>query len=376
MVKTLPDGTVISSNMPVKLKPSKDEVLYNYGIYRAYVVNTIFTDDKKNRSKNHVEYDIMMISEKMYGMIYKNVLSLEVLGADTNFSEVVLNDKESKISGQKSGEKASPENYDDSYVMVAFYEGSTPIILGPYPHPKRTVTGATQAEGIRKRSEFNGLRSEINKDGEMILTYLGGPRDAKTKESVGKTTAPLQIKIDKTGAFYVLDKECQEIKIDRVSKKLTIIQYSQVLVDETESEYSSGYVPSVTGAIINKVELDKDGKKITLLQNDESLKVEMDGASKIITITDGSGDLITIDKTNKEVKVNANGGILKLKNGKVALGTSSHETLDVLATLLGVFSTNESVFVQTAVGPGKLNPVIKAAVDNAQSYLNSIKESI
>jgi hypothetical protein len=288
--------------------------LKDYGIYKAIIIDILYADDPKNSNKNDVEYKIRILHGSRSGMEYTNVRKLPLLGGYLDFDEEVLQHKQHQIGGSIQGEGASPENYDNSHVMIAFLEGDKkPIILGGWPHPKRPVQGSTEEEGKRILKEFNSIRYNINKDGELILTYLGGIRDTETFEPENIITAPLQIKITKEGGFFLIDKEVQEFKLDRENKTITLTQYDETLPNETEDEYLYGYEVDLTdNKKINEIKLDKENKTIELNQYNISEDVVNEIISsiddKLISITqydnNNPSNEFIIDDTNKIISLN------------------------------------------------------------------------
>lgn len=89
--------------------------------------------------------------------------------------------------------------------------------------------------------------------------------------------------------------------------------------------------------------------------------------------TDGSQIKMKKDET---VVTESGGSTLSLKGGKVALGNSSAELLDLISQVLEVFEQNASTMVSTAVGPGVLNPGVMAKVSEVKAKLAQLKGSL
>lgn len=175
----LSDGTVIEGSCPVsRLKPSNSR--YNdIRIYKASVERTVYTDDPKNKTGN-VEYDLIMFTGNSLepARSIKNAVTLNSLGGINDYSEIIYKEKTKTYVQGSDGGKAAPENVNGDIVALFFLEGNEtmPVILGPWSHKKNTQ-GATKTDGHRIKGEYNGVEWEINKDGEFIVTMLGGPRD-------------------------------------------------------------------------------------------------------------------------------------------------------------------------------------------------------
>lgn len=70
------------------------------------------------------------------------------------------------------------------------------------------------------------------------------------------------------------------------------------------------------------------------------------------------------------------GAKLNLENGKIALGNSAGELLDLFEQLLDSLQTAAPTMVATAVGPGILNPSVVAKVTELKIKLKMMKGSL
>ena len=286
----LPDGTVISSNTPISEKNDFTNVLAENGIYKAIILNTWYRDSKNNKSKKFTEYHVRIVGGELFGREFPNVQATDGFGSPVNFNEKVYSQKSKKIkSNTKDGNDSPPEVFNNAYVMISFLNGDTPIITGAWPHSNKKVNNSSESTAERLLGEFNGIRWHINKEGEFIFTYTGGIREdnLETEHPTGKYsgTEPVQIKIDKTGSISILDKECEEIKMDRANKKITITQYADTLDNESDADYQDSDI-SPSGAIVNQVTLDKTNNKIIINSDNVELgdaTLEYICKSKLVT---------------------------------------------------------------------------------------------
>jgi len=370
MGKILPDGTVISVNTVPKNKIHHRNK-YNE-VYKGIIVKVNYTDDSENSSPFMVTYEVEFIEGLLRGLRRKGVVDATTqLSGPFNFTEIIRTPAEKTVLG------LNPTDFQDitevamgDIVLIAFKNGDLekPEIIG-CSFNRLFSKGATKEDGIRILSEFNGVEWNINKDGELIITYRGGQRQVPKFGTIYQTerpdTAPTEIKINKDGVFSLIDKENQELKVDRVNKKITIEQSTGTLPDE-------GSASSGDSKLVNSLEFDKEGKKITtLIQSDDkdAIKVELDGtatkstrtvgpesevieeidgAAEKMTLTFKSGLVITVDGAGDKVEIvttggaklsvdgtgdaieaeDSAGGKLKISAGKVGLGAPSAELLD------------------------------------------------
>jgi hypothetical protein len=393
------DGTPISSNSIALGKVSLDLTVSEkerikmmlskaVEIHTAVITDILFANDPQNKSKNQVEYNIRIELGPRHGQPYYNVKAINLYGGMVQVAETIYYPRSNPLKGKENKDGLYMFEHDGSQVIVAFLDAmpNKPIILGGWAHTNSSpLLAAKDTDGIRKLEEFNGIRSEINKDGEYILTYFGGQRDTETFKTENETTAPTTIKIDKTGAWSIEDKENQSIKIDRVTKKISIEQYTEVKPTEEYGKYDT----SSKGDLINSIILDKAQKSITRKVGTDKIEEKLDGTNEKLTITfksgmiltiDGAGDKativtdggakLTVDGNTGEISAQDNGtGKIKIKNSKVGLGSSAAEVVDLIYQIANTLSTD------TFAGFGA--PATNAATyANIASLANSIKGGI
>lgn len=113
-------------------------------------------------------------------------------------------------------------------------QGREGIIIGGLTHPARKGLG--KDNGPEYKSEFNGIETHINKDGEFTQTFKGLPknlsdlnsdpsgpiRPPKYDEEVGSS----YLKWDKTGSFTVSDNAKSDPQTLFIDKKTGVIQFT------------------------------------------------------------------------------------------------------------------------------------------------------
>jgi len=183
-------------------------------------------------------------------------------------------------------------------------QGREGVILGGINHAARKTT-IKAADGPSYMSEFNGIETVINKDGEYTVTFKGQPTNiAKLNNSPSAKIAPAEydkkvgtsfFKFDKTGSFEVNDnaeKDKQFLKIDK----------------------KGGTVQLVAGKI--------------------SLKFTK--SSELVNLKAKTTDVISDDKITMKTKEFLITSDTKayIKSPKVAIGKEGVELLDQLAKLI------------------------------------------
>lgn len=165
---------------------------------------------------------------------------------------------------------------------------------------------------------------------QMRFQYLGMVFDIDTKG---------QLSITHTGAPKITDdpRDVPEIDEKKVSTLLLKDDSSFVFVDANNQS----------------VVVDATNKKIELSSDKEKVSIDQKGTIKV--------------EASKEVIVKA---------PKVAIGTSSAELLDLIDKLLEALQQSAPNFVQTAVGPGALDPNLISTIVETKTKIAQIKGKI
>ena len=316
----LSDGSIINSNLGSEpCSPSVQNEFFNVTkIYVGQIQDILYTDNNNNRSKRYVEYTVQVSEDGITTSLYRNCRALDSYGDMNNFNERVYQ----SVTDGSRGKKDDKEIYvykNGAIVIVGFIGGSrnSPFILGSFQHPSiglqktttevpeftqvgsstsrdsrleklpTVISGSKEKDaengGQRILGEFQGLRWNINKDGELTILYQG-PKDAKG-QLTSNETQPTTIKINKDGEIFFIDNLDQEIKISRKDKKILI---------------SSGNIDP------DFIEIDRTKKNITLdMSNDEIHNIDHD---RVVNIKNNQTESITGASTtsirkNKRTKI-------------------------------------------------------------------------
>lgn len=235
-----------------------------------------------------------------------NCRLMRKFGGVYNYEDVVLH-------GYKFDDKPDPvqdfEAKAGDVVLIALLNGEARegVILGALTHPARK-SKVDITKGPQYISEFNGIETTINQDGEYTLTFKAVPTNAKDLDNKPSKAIPAPkyddkiggsfLKFDKTGSWEVndKDKEVQNFRIDK--PKGTV-------------EINSGKI------------------KLTMTKKDEKVELKC----KVMDIV--SDDKITA-KT-KEFKMEASTSV-KVNSPKVAIGKEGIELLDQIYQAIQMLS--------------------------------------
>jgi len=246
----LEDGTVVDSNLRVSVKGSADvsqRTMTSLQIGQIVKIHYVDETPPGNLSGQHVEYDVVVSESRRALVTYRNVRAIDPFGSTNNFQETVLNTN----ADPKAIFRKNADIQVGAWVLVACLNGrkDQPVIVACVQHPdlkskiasspvpefkgagnsgtrdadmKKLPTllpGAKQEDGQRLLGEFNGLRWNINKDGEFTV-MMQGVKDAK-----GNLTNPKAgsiLKFDKTGRITVIDRLDQHITISPDDSTITL----------------------------------------------------------------------------------------------------------------------------------------------------------
>lgn len=304
MAKLRKDYSVRSANVPVKAALSQYRANRDLNMYRGMIYRVYYTDDPENTTSGsqnpQVVYDVILTSGPLEGQILTNVKTASSLGGQFNFEEIVFR----KASRPFSGQLRVPLNQQDGDVVyIQFVCGnlSSPVIVGAGAHPLDvTNTGATSEDGPRRVVEYNGVNTLIDKNGNWILTRKGGAYD------------------DVADYFTPNARDTIEAQI-------------QLLHNQINRNVGAG---TITEA------MDGNAQKYTLMMKN-GLTITFDGQGDQVTIVTKGGATLTIDGNAGTIKAVDNaGGTLKISGGKVGLGASSAEVVNLIYQLAQALATD------------------------------------
>lgn len=286
-------------------------VTYKDPYLRIGIVKKIFQD----KATSDLRYLVEMRDRN--DAIELNCRMMRKFGGVFNYEDVVYH-------GYKIEDKPDPvaafEAKAGDVVLVALLNGEARegVIIGGLTHPARSPS-LDITKGPQYRSEFNGVETYINENGEYTLTFKAVPKNIKKLDDKPSKKLPKPeydtkigssfLKFDKTGSFEINDKHQEGIQNLRIDKA------------KGTFEINSGKI------------------KLTMTKKDEKVELKC----KVLNIT--SDDKIT--QKTKEYSLDASKST-KIKSPKVAIGKDGIELLDQLFQLVEKLGT---VIPISPVGP-------------------------
>jgi hypothetical protein len=201
------------------LKPSSLEVI-NTLDNRLYIgiVREVFNDVNTNELRYLVEI------RHRNDVVFSNCRMLRRWGGAFNYEDSVMR---GYTHNNTSNEENGPEAIPGDAVLVGQFagQGREGIILGGLTHVARK-NFLDVKKGPQYRSEFNGIETSINEDGEWTLTFRGQPTNLSKLNATPSEPIPTPeyntdvgtsyMKWDKTGSFTLSDEATDGDKRQRL----------------------------------------------------------------------------------------------------------------------------------------------------------------
>ena len=212
---------VLSSNTPTAINTGSAR---DTQLYRCIVVRRYFVDDPLNITQKapnpQVLYDCAVLGGFQEGQTISNCRLASWLGGQYNYAERVLR------PNQKPLNEIPLKDQDGDIVLVQYIQGQNmaPMIVGMGTQPKDgDSTGATIETGPRWIEEYNGVKTEINKDGEYSLIAKGGELDMETNTFMpAEGTQNSSITLDKDKKITILAGDGTSILVDGTADSIVI----------------------------------------------------------------------------------------------------------------------------------------------------------
>lgn len=357
-------------------------------IYLGEVIQGYPPVSPRNRYKNRYEYDVRVYLSQGEQII-TNVRMMGESDDPDDFTEIIL--RGSKDNLGKGNQ--FPSSVEESRLMAGCrvliaVPGDRPnffsaFIVGTLPHDKNTAPMNTNKNNLmpsvreenakpQYRNKRNGIFQSIDGSGQYRLQYNG-------LSTIKPNTDPLntlpsvsdfgQMTIDmlQKAILRISDNNGQAIVIDSFGKYISINNTTTPPLN-TYGKEDTLKINESSGTSTPKgqeVRLDTGGNTLYLRSVGSLTAISKDYYAK--------NETCKVD--SKDVNINDSAGAsLKIKGGKVSLGTSSAEVVDLAIKHIDALLQNAAQLVLTVVGPGQLNPTVVAALTQVKVLLTTIKQ--
>ncbi len=339
------DGSVKSANLPTW---DNRYQVRDFGLYRGVVNGTVYPEDDNNDSgrgsPNEVLYNVMIVGGDRDGQIFPNARVLRGLGGFTNFEEVTLKHLEGVTKADPASIIAlgdfpisSIPEFNGDVIYIQFLNGDTnmPVIVGMGYHQKAEAEASAE-EAPRYRRKFNGIYTEITRDGEYTWSKDNGafvpvlPNPDDPKYPFVSQFAPLPGQED--AVTVTLDNEYNlrlEYKLglfvsikgtDDVFELATTSGSSVKLSGGTEDSFQATTVTG-TGVVVSGGTADSIN-----LTTAAGAEISVNGASDSLTLANKAGNSVEIKAAGIQAST-ADGNSLSMTSGAIELGSGGQAKL-------------------------------------------------
>lgn len=193
----------------------------NLALRTGIVLAVYDIEDEQNVSKLGPEYDVMAIEQDAsFGLnttIYKNCIMSDGAGGVADFFQMKLR---AVKDPKKTKAKGSFKNETGSLVKILCIDGFSEkaMIVGMVQNPSKKVL--TKEKGVHLEGEYNGVNYQVNKDGELTVTFRSATNDDGTVKN--KDASGSFFKFDKDGSFEINDKNTESFRIDKKLKTIAM----------------------------------------------------------------------------------------------------------------------------------------------------------
>jgi hypothetical protein len=325
------------------------DYLYNNLTIKIGSISAIYyPQDPANISKKFIEYNILCQERLKTGVtsntIYQNCFVSDLFGSPTNSSQFVL---DVGMIGDDSFDLASVVVF--ACINGVSHSGQN-IIIGGIP---KNASKYTKADGQFYNSTFNGITTNIDKNGAYSVTF-NSPTDSDGN-LINKDAAGTQLKIDKDGVFSLSDNEKQLITIDRVNKLISIGNENDAIVI-SKANKSITIASSGVASLTSKDDMFLNSSKQIAISSQTDMSVSA-GSFNLKANTD-------IDiQSSGTMSISASAGI-EIKGGPIAtLEADGIAQVKGAITLVGDGTAPIAlVGLSICVGAGVTGPVISTIV--------------
>lgn len=307
---------------------------------------TELDDEEKNISQGKVvEYDVITEEQNENGsnfVTYQNCISIVGFGGVGDFFEYKL-----RTSDDESFKKTYDFNKQNgSMVLLLCIDGYSEkaVIVGGVKHYKRKTT-LTKEAGLHMEGEYNGLNWQVNKEGELTITFKS--KTNNKGEPQNETAGGTYLKIDEKGSIDLntaLEDETS-IQLNKEDKDVNINAGNNIS-NKAKVDYTVEAEANISGKAKANVEFEAEGAAKVVSKSSLDLEgksvVNVKGGNVMITGNNGvmiKGNQCTIDTPKVFV---GQGGAPALISTTQFVG-KGNKGAPVVSTAIGPFSS--SVFI-------------------------------
>lgn len=331
----------------------------NFSLKIGVIVKVYDIDDEENHYGMGPEYDVMMFeqedNEPLNVIRYKNCIAIDKMGGIGDFHEKRYRTNQIDDIKEKSSQ------HDGDMVLVLCIDGNAAhgIILGGVNHPARDTT-LTKEAGVHMEGEYNGVNWQVNKDGELTITFKSASniKDQKVEyqdEEAGGTF----VKVDKTGSVDINDGNTENIKIDKPNKTIDLNAESDIS-NTTNKNFNVTAKENIDMKATKDFLLQAEGKADIIIKKNMSMEItkNLKGKAKMWDIESESifklkTKSMNVEGESAQIIVKSTmiqGNLFSVQTPLVTLGMNPTPALTMRTLYLGIGNVGLPV-ISNAIGP-------------------------
>lgn len=330
--------------------------MHNTALRIGIVKQVVYPGDDKNLEKSAPEYDVLVFQQdKDKGVIpitYRNCVTMDMFGGIGDFFEFVKSEPTDKQSTKLDID-------DGSYVLMLCIDGTSGrgVILGALPHHNRKST-LPKAKAKHLEGEYNGLRIQINDNGELTLTFKG-----KT-DTKGVPTTPAkggsQIRMEVDGSVEINDRDLDGALLAGNDKKAAentakaAEDYDKIRIDKTAKSITvksrGDYNQTTGGNSTNTITGNSTQSMKDLLMDCTGKAAISSGSTFDIKATGAFGLKAASAKFDFDDALEVKASLCKFGAQSIMLGEGGSPAVTLATQHIGIGNLGIPV-ISTAIGP-------------------------
>ena len=324
------------------------------------VTDVIEVDNAANITKQGPEYNVMVIAQDKNGGIcsesYRNCLRIDMFGGVGEFLDAKLHAPDKAAAVLKSGSLTKDNN--GSIVLLLCVDGNTEkgIIIGAIKHPGRKTTLTSDA-GKHLEGEYNGINWQVNKDGELVVTYKSSTdNDGKTSDDKAGGTF---LKVDKTGSIDINDNTGENIKIDKVAQTVAI-NATKDIITKTGGNFKLTATKDISASTKSDLIIQAQGKAGITIGKDMNLEVTNALTGKAMSLDLNVQQSIKIQSNQIQINgqqftINSpqftiSGNQVQIRGSQIMLGNGGTPAVTMMSKAIGIGNLGAPV-ISSFIGP-------------------------
>jgi len=337
-------------------------VFGNAKLKNGIVVKVYEKDDEANLSKKFPEYDVLVVEQKethtVEPVLYKHCTWPDIFGGRADFFEYKL--RPVKINEAKDkGKTPISTTFKDQFgsmVLLLCLDGATDkgVIVGGVPHPGRT-TNLSKENGIHLEGEYNGMRWQINKDGELTVTFKSKTDDKGVPQD--ETSGGTFVKMDKEGSIQMdtalEGDEATNMKLDKPKKDILGNAGNNVAFNAKKNIELNADV-NINGNAMVDINYIAEGKALYSAKSLLTLKSESQIVISGASLSSETSGLSSMKSSNMQIEAKAS---VDVKAPAIRLGDATANAVLKSTIYIGTGNLGFPV-ISVSVGPFSNNVFI------------------